>query len=295
MMNDFTPSLKSDYNQCQTVIKQYSKSFYYAFSSLPADDADAVYAVYAFCRRADDAIDHAGTETAGMENLERLKRQLDDFIGGTVPDDAMWRALDDVRNRYDIDTSMLYSQIKGQQMDIHFEQPASLDDLVAYSNYVAGSVGRLLLPILSNDCSQERQEKAEKLGVAMQITNVLRDVGEDIKAHRRVYIPADLLERYGCSLKQIENAEINTAFIDVWEHLGAEAERLYDEFRTEIIHYKEEARLPLLVSLSVYREILSEVRNNDYDCFNRRNAVPLARKMKIRDLEKYFIENLKDG
>jgi phytoene synthase len=289
-MNNSAPSLIGDYKYCQSVIKKYSKSFYYAFSALPEEDARAVYAVYAFCRMADDAIDEAYDSEEALENLDELRVQLDGFCKGDITDAPMWRALNDVRSRYDLDLSMLYAQIEGQASDVHFEQPEEFEDLIDYSRKVAGSVGRLLLPILSEDTSAERQRHAENLGVAMQITNILRDVGEDIDLHDRVYIPKSVLDEAGYSSEQLRNGELNGEFIDVWEHLAHEAEALYDGFRNEIIHYKNEARMPLLLSLSVYQEILTEVRKNDYDCFQRRNFVPMKRK---REIKKQVDESLK--
>ncbi|MCG1010512.1 squalene/phytoene synthase family protein [Salinicoccus sp. ID82-1] len=295
MMEPYTPSLESDYKICESTIKEHSKSFYYAFSSLPELDAKAVYAIYAFCRMADDAIDHAEDAPERMENLRELESDLDGFIAGEPPNTPMWRALWDTCERYDIDASMLYAQIKGQEMDVNFEQPEDMKDLIHYSNHVAGSVGRLLLPILCDNPSAERKINAEKLGVAMQITNILRDVGEDMREHGRVYIPAAILRQHGCAMNQIEEGEIDQVFINAWEDLATHAEVFYDDFRSEIIHYKEEAQLPLLLSLSVYREILNEVRRNGYDCFTKRNAVSMARKMKIRNEESRFLKKIKDA
>lgn len=291
-MNESIASLKDDYKHCQSVIKKYSKSFYYAFSNLPEKDAQAVYAVYAYCRLADDAVDEAEDRAAALENLNKLRRQLDEFCNGVVPDEPMWRALNDVRNRYELDISMLYTQLEGQETDLHFSQPPNMKELREYSKKVAGSVGRLLLPILSDDCSKHMQEKAEQLGIAMQITNILRDVGEDIEMHQRVYIPESVLDQYDHSVEALENSTVNQDFIDAWEYLAGEAEMIYDDFRAEIINYKREARLPLLVSLSVYREILNEVRKNGYNCLKKRNAVPMARKLEIKSEEKYFLKTL---
>ena len=289
-MNNSKPALKSDYKYCQSVIKKYSKSFYYAFSTLPEDDARAVYAVYTFCRMADDAIDEADSTDEALKNLDELRAELDEFCKGKIPDTPMWRALNDVRNRYDLDTSMMYTQIDGQESDVHFRQPENFDELFEYSRKVAGSVGRLLLPIISEDTTQKRQENAENLGIAMQITNILRDVGEDIDMHNRVYIPSSVLNRFEYSHEQLKSGELNDAFINAWEHLAGEAEALYDGFHNEIIHYKNEARMPLLLSLCVYREILEEVRNNAYDCFSRRNFVSVKRKTEIKN---EVIKNLK--
>ncbi|MFC3419390.1 phytoene/squalene synthase family protein [Salinicoccus hispanicus] len=295
MMEPYTPSLENDYKICESIIKEHSKSFYYAFSSLPELDAKAVYAIYAFCRMADDAIDHAEGTGERLENLRKLEADLDDFVEGVPPDTPMWRALQDTCERYAIDKSMLYAQIRGQEMDVNFEQPKDMKALIDYSNHVAGSVGRLLLPILCDDPGTERKINAEKLGVAMQLTNILRDVGEDMRQHGRVYIPSSVLKEHGCAMNQIEQGKIDQVFINVWEDLAAQAETLYDDFRSEIIHYKEEARLPLLMSLSVYREILDEVRKNRYDCFTKRNIVSMARKMKIRNEEIRFLRKIKDA
>ncbi|CAM4196324.1 phytoene/squalene synthase family protein [Lacicoccus alkaliphilus] len=291
-MKNPAPSLVGDYKYCQSVIKKYSKSFYYAFSALPEEDARAVYAVYAFCRMADDAIDEADSKEEATDNLLELRVQLDGFCNGEVPETPMWRALNDVRSRYDLDLSMLYAQIEGQASDVHFEQPETFEELIDYSRKVAGSVGRLLLPILSEDTSAERQLHAENLGVAMQITNILRDVGEDVDLHDRVYIPKFVLSQFGYSNEQLRNGELNVDFIDLWEHLAREAEVLYDDFQDEIIHYKEEARIPLLLSMSVYREILTEVRKNGYDCFKRRNFVSMKRKMEIKEQVKRDLKSL---
>lgn len=291
-MNNSVPSLNSDYKFCQSVIKKYSKSFYYAFSTLPEDDARAVYAVYAYCRMADDAIDEADSKEEAMRNLHDLRVQLDEFCKGNIPDTPMWRALNDVRNRYMLDISMMYTQIEGQESDVHFRQPENFEDLIKYSRKVAGSVGKLLLPIISEDRTPERQKNAEKLGVAMQITNILRDVGEDIDVHNRVYIPKMVLNRFEYSYEQLKSKELNEAFINIWEHLAGEAETLYDGFCNEIIYYKKEARLPIMLSMSVYREILAEVRKNDYDCFNRRNFVSMKRKTEIKDEVNKSLKNL---
>ncbi|MFB9860491.1 phytoene/squalene synthase family protein [Salinicoccus siamensis] len=294
MMAHSKPSLKNDYNHCQNIIKHHSKSFYYAFSTLPEKDADAVYAIYAFCRTADDAIDHAKNMETRIVNLERLEKELDNFLSGNVPKAPMWRALSDVMARYDIDPSMLYTQLDGQRMDIRFKQPEAIDDLINYSNHVAGSVGRLLLPILSNDLTGPRRQNAEKLGVAMQITNILRDIGEDNREHGRIYIPKSVLKKHGYTEEQLASGEINKNFRAMWEDLAGTAEQLYDTAREEITYYKPEARLPLLLSLSIYREILNEVRHNEYDCFSKRNSVSLAKKIKIREAEKIYIKTLED-
>lgn len=279
--------LKSDYKYCENVIKKHSKSFYYAFSNLDSRDRNAVYAVYAFCRMADDAVDNATAHHEKIKNIERIRNELNCFVDNNPPDTPVWRALEDVKKHYNISLSMMYKQLDGQQMDINFTQPETIHDLEHYSTYVAGSVGLLLLPIICSGNTELREKSAMSLGVAMQYTNVLRDVGEDVKNLNRIYLPKEWIEEYRVIAQDLTTGTITPQFVDLWEKLALEAERKYDAFMDEIIYYKPEAQLGLMLSVLIYREILDEVRRNQYDCLSGRQAVSLGRKAKIKmDAEK---------
>lgn len=158
-------TIDKDYQYCEAVIKQHSKSFYYGFKQLPENDAKAVYAVYAFCRMADDMVDQKGSVQYRKAELDRLSNQFTQFEQGLIIDQPMWRALADVRYRYPLEISAFKMQLAGQQMDLVYTQPETMADLERYSKYVAGSVGRMLLPILSEDVTLELKQNAEKLGV----------------------------------------------------------------------------------------------------------------------------------
>lgn len=280
-------NLKSDYQYCEKIIKKHSKSFYYAFSNLDSRDRNAVYAVYAFCRMADDAVDNAPTDHEKVQNLEKIRHELNSFADSNVPDTPVWRALEDVRKHYDISLDMMYKQLDGQQMDINFTQPKTIHDLEDYSTYVAGSVGLLLLPIICSGNSELREDSAMDLGVAMQYTNVLRDVGEDFRNLNRIYLPQEWMTEYQVSTQDLTDGKVTPAFVDLWEKLAVEAERKYDAFMDEIVHYKPGAQLGLMLSVLIYREILDEVRRNQHDCLSKRQAVSIGRKAKIKmDAEK---------
>ncbi len=280
--------LRKDYEYCQNLIKKHSKSFYYAFKELPKYDADAVYAVYAFCRMVDDIVDEAHNQEESSAHLAAFKKELDDFSAGQDINHPMWRALRDVHNRYELDLTMFYWQIAGQEQDIDFTQPKTLEDLRHYSVRVAGSVGRMLLPILSEHCSEAMKQNAEELGVAMQITNILRDIGEDHQHHQRIYIPVEVIEQYGC-IQAIEDRQVNAEFIAMWEYLAQYAEKIYDQFYESISYYKKEAQLPLLLSAMVYRGIIDEVRAHNYDCLTRRNKVSSTKKLMLRQQAKQYL------
>lgn len=283
-------TLQEDYSYCEKVIKKHSRSFYYAFSQLPEDKAKAIYAIYAFCRRADDTVDTAPNTTQQRKNLDQLEHELNLFEAGNPIDIPVWRALTDVFERYPMDIEPFYHQIKGQRMDIDFATPETLEDLEVYSYYVAGTVGLMLLPILAKKHSQKAKESALSLGVAMQITNILRDVGEDLKENNRIYLPIHVLSQENYSVEELKSGSATPAFIRIWEKLASRSETLYEQFKQVIHLYDPESQLPVLLSANVYRGILDAVRKNNYNCFDKRNAVSLIEMDKIRRKTVQFLK-----
>ncbi len=275
--------LKKDYAYCEKVIKASSKSFYTAFSKLPKDKAKAVYAIYAFCRQADDTVDANEPLALKKENLAILEAELKEFEKGKTPNHPMWRALRDVFNRYAMTTSPFYDQLEGQKRDLDFQEITDLVALKDYSYYVAGSVGLMLLPILAtkSGITESLKESAVSLGVAMQITNILRDVGEDYRENKRVYLPTELLDRHQVDLAQNVEKGPDNNFIALWEELAEESSRGYVEFEDSISHYDSDCRFPVLVSSKLYSGIMDSVRKNNYDCLSKRNYVPEARMMEL--------------
>ena len=275
--------LKKDYAYCGKVIKVSSKSFYTAFSKLPKDKAKAVYAIYAFCRQADDTVDANEPLALKKENLAILEAELKEFEKGKTPNHPMWRALRDVFNRYAMTTSPFFDQLEGQKRDLDFQEITDLAALKDYSYYVAGSVGLMLLPILAtkSGITESLKESAVSLGVAMQITNILRDVGEDYRENKRVYLPTELLDRHQVDLAQNVEKGPDNNFIALWEELAEESSRGYVEFEDSISHYDSDCRFPVLVSSKLYSGIMDSVRKNNYDCLSKRNYVPEARMMEL--------------
>lgn len=264
---------QTDFDHCETIIKHHSKSFYAAFSKLPEQKAKSVYAIYAFCRQADDLID----VEKNPEKLKEMKKQLEDFQRGAHPDEPMWRALAVVFDHYPLEIQAFFDMLEGQRRDVQFKQPETQADLEEYSYYVAGSVGLMLLPILSKNWKTIIEE-AKELGKAMQITNILRDIGEDA-AEGRIYLPKDRMLEYGVTQEMINEHKPTKAFIDLWEYEAQRAEDCYDKSFAMMPAIDEDCRGPLLAASYLYREILYAVRENNYQVFTQRNAVSKARKM----------------
>lgn len=274
-------SVRDDFAFCEQIIKRHSKSFYYAFSRLPVEKAQAVYAIYAFCRTADDSVDENRGSIAQLVALENLTDELNRFARGQEIDHPLWRALRVVFNTYEMDLEPFYDQIKGQRMDISFITPKTLDDVETYSYYVAGSVGRMLLPIIASDSNRDYTDAAVSLGVAMQLTNILRDVGEDYREKGRIYLPTEELHRAGYRVDQLANSQITDSFVRVWELIANRAEYLYDEFLGFISEFDVDSQFAVLASAQVYRGILTSVRQNNYDCFARKNFVTKREMIRI--------------
>lgn len=273
--------IEADFAYCETIIKKHSTSFYYAFSQLPIDKANAVYAIYAFCRIADDCADSNQLQADKLEALERLKSELDLFHAQEEIDHPLWRALRHVFNQYDMDISPFYDQLTGQWMDVSFSIPKTMGDLERYSYHVAGSVGLMLLPVLATKSASVLHSPAIDLGIAMQITNILRDIGEDFYSKQRIYLPEAEMERYNYTVEELQASTINENFISLWEMLANHAESLYEQFFNSIDLFDADSRLPLSLSVGVYRGILDAVRSNHYDCFSKRNFVSKEKMSKI--------------
>ncbi|MER2040105.1 phytoene/squalene synthase family protein [Desemzia incerta] len=288
-------TLQEDYLYCEKIIKKHSKSFYYAFSKLPKEKAQAIYAIYTFCRYADDTVDTVKDSAKQRLNITRLENELKAFESGNAVDTPMWRALTDVFERFDMDIEPFYDQLKGQKMDIDFVSPETLGDLEEYSYYVAGTVGLMLLPIIARENKEAAKASAISLGVAMQITNILRDVGEDWKDNKRVYLPNQILSEEKFSKEDLIRGQVNDSFIRIWENLAHRAESLYDSFRKEIQLFDKESQLPVLISADVYRGILNAVRRNQYNCLQTRNYVSPLEMNRIQRESKRFLNQLAEG
>ena len=269
-------SLKADYRYCEKVIKQHSASFYKAFSKLPKPKRNAVYAVYAFCRLADDAVD-VYADAAALNEIEAALRA---FEVGDMPDSPVYRALDDVFKRYEMAISPFYHMIEGQRMDLQFRRFEQVSELERYCYHVAGTVGLMLLPIVATENHNDLKEAAIQLGEAMQITNILRDVGEDLD-RGRLYLPTEWLIRFGVDEASLNEKKVTGGFVNLWEHAAGSAETSYETHLKLLALYDADAQRAMRRSILFYREILNAVRRNQYDCLTKRAVVPNLRKLQL--------------
>jgi len=267
--------LKEDYLFCENVIKKNSKSFYRAFSRLPKEKARDIYAIYGFCRVADDIVDVKNDRN----ELELFKSKWINFKSGNTPDEPVWRALRYTFGKYEMNYEAFDHMIEGQFSDFDFVQPKTREELEKYCYYVAGTVGLMVLPVLSKR-HVELEENAIVLGKAMQITNILRDIGEDYD-NGRIYLPESSMEKYNVTSYDIYSKKVSSSFIQMWEHEAKLAEKYYCRAMENISLYDKDSLFPLMLSVNFYKEILNEVRKNGYDCLTKRNYTGKTRKIMI--------------
>ncbi len=268
------------YHRCKQVIKKHSASFFAAFSKINNPKRrHGIYAVYAYCRYVDDLID----EQKDLPKLLAYKSELDDFVKGFKTRGFRWRALADTRRHFyhqETDFQPFYEMIEGQEFDANDVRMQTLPQLLQYCDLVASSVGKMLLPILAPTAKMDLTPFANALGRAFQLTNILRDIGEDYRLDR-IYLPESLMREFKYSMVDLSTQTINSEFIQLWEHLAKIAEAYYQEAKTYLKDFPEDTRVPLLASLLIYREILTVIRQNQYQVMTTKHYVSKRDKIAI--------------
>ena len=283
--------LKASYLACENIMAKESKSFYQAFHLLPREAFQGVAALYAYNRYVDDVADsdHFSKKVA----LDELKKLEDKILHLETSEDVevdWWMAFKDTVLTCKVSTTALLKQIQGQRMDILGHKVVDMADLVAYSSNVAGSVGEMLLPLLvdkDTPISETLRQAAIDLGIGMQLTNILRDVGEDYRDRQRIYLPQTLLDAYNVDEAMIkrlsyhDEEEIPQNFIDLWEHIYQIGDQYYDSIKPVIKDFSQVAQLPILSSAYIYHGIGNAVRKANHNCFTKRNYTNNIERMRL--------------
>ena len=269
------------YRQCEAIMKKGSLTFYRAFSLLSKPDRQAVMAVYTFCRTLDDTVDESEHPE---KSLAMFLDEFHRFLAGEEQDNALWIALRDVWQRYDMDVTPFFELAEGMKWDLHKSRYETLEETEQYSYYAASTVGLMLLPILvpnpEEETKQELRQGAIDLGIAMQLTNILRDIGEDLRRDR-IYVPQTLMRQYGVTESDLKKPEVTPAFIQLWEEMAGHAEKLYARARTTHHLYPVASRKPVQAAALLYEGILDAARSNGYDVFTKRAYVSTMQKGKL--------------
>ena len=182
------------YEECRRIARDSGSSFYAGMRLLPADRRDAIFAIYALARRIDDIADGDLSREEKLARLDRVRAQLDRL---PEADDPVLLAVGDAAQRYPIPLAAFRDLVDGAEMDARGHTYATFADTELYGRRVAGSIGRLALGVFEANDRPAAERLAEELGVALQLTNILRDISEDLR-NGRVYLPTEDLYRFGC-------------------------------------------------------------------------------------------------
>ncbi|MEO8479028.1 MAG: squalene/phytoene synthase family protein [Gemmatimonadota bacterium] len=273
--------LTESYARAERVTAEWAKSFHFASRFLPVEKKLAIFALYDFCRHADNLVDERGARPVDevrldLANLDAMLLHL--HAVGTPPE--RWLALGDTLSRYPIPVEPLRELLVGVAMDLEPVVIETLEELLVYCTRVAGGVGLMLGPVLGAP-SSEFNAPGVRLGIAMQLTNILRDIGEDL-GRNRVYLPAEELDRFGLDRADLERRTVTPAFIAFMRFQVARA-REYFAAGDEVIGLfpRDGSRLTVRLLQQTYAGILDVIEAQEYDVFRRRAYTSRRRKMRI--------------
>jgi len=287
-----TDAIKLDeaYAACRSIAKREAKNFYYAFVALPEHRRNAICAIYAFMRRADDLADDENlSHEERRRRLQQWQEEWHCVAAGGETSDPVFLAVADATRQFAIPHTLLDELIAGTAMDLEQkaeDRPdtyATFADLYRYCYLVASVVGLVCIRIFGySDPAAEKL--AEETGVAFQLTNILRDVAEDAE-RSRVYPPLEDLAAHNVSLQSLfhraKNMPPTTNERALLDEIGRRAESYYRSAQKLLPLIDRESRPALWVLVSIYHSLLKRIRDANYDVFSRRARVPVAQKMGI--------------
>jgi 15-cis-phytoene synthase len=289
-VNSTTLTLESAYAECRSIARREAKNFYYAFVALPKPRSNAICAIYAFMRQADDlADDESLAREERCRKLELWRNEWRQVCNGVSTSDPIFFAVNDAVCRFSIPLTLLDELIDGVTMDIETtsnntpDTYATFADLYRYCYLVASVVGLVSIRIFGY--SDSRAEKlAEETGIAFQLTNILRDVAEDAERNR-VYLPLEDLAQHGVSLESIlhrdRNAPLAVNEQALLASIAQRAEDYYQSAQKLLPLIDRESRPALQVLVSIYHGLLKRIEKADYDVFSQRVSVPTTKKLAI--------------
>ena len=269
-----TTSLTAEvaYAEVQRITRERARNFAYGIMLLPRPKRRALSAIYAFARRVDDIADgEAGTDEK-RHLLEAVREQLD----SPPTDDAMWVALTDARARYPISAKALHDLVDGGLMDLDRARYADFGELVEYCRRVAGAVGIACIGVYGAD----QPQRAEQLGIALQLINIMRDVAEDWSLGR-VYLPQDELASYGVSEQDIAAGRVSPTWQALMAYQGARARTYLEDGLTLLAYLDRRSAACVGAFAELYRAQLERIEENGFDVFAGRPRLSTGRKVWI--------------
>lgn len=274
------------YEHCRNVARNAASNFYYAFYMLPRPKRDALFAIYSFMRLVDDASDSLQDAAAQVSEsalkraaLSRWRVLLNQCVSGDTSGHAILPAFADAIKRYRIPSCYFQDLISGAEMDLSETKYATFEDLQEYCYRVAGTVGLTCVHVFGFQ-DPHTLELAERLGIAFQLTNILRDVRPDL-ALGRVYLPTEDLARFGCGAAELEHGAVTPPIRELLRFESERAWRFYREGARLIGKVDADSRAALWALTRIYSSLLARIEDRDFDVFSSRVRLNASEKARI--------------
>jgi phytoene synthase len=263
-------NLQDAYRRCGEITSREARNFAYGIRLLPPDKRDAMSALYALARRIDDIGDGDAPAEDKLTALAEVRKQVAN-LSAPPNDDPVLVALADVARRYPIPISAIEELIEGCELDVHGTRYATIDELVGYCRRVAGTVGRLSLAVFGTSDLATAEPLANALGVALQLTNILRDIVEDRDQMGRVYLPTEDIERFGCHPDLDGPVD---SVIGLIEYEAVRAEQWYAEGLQLLPLLDGRSRACTGAMAGIYRRLLTRIRRDPVAVLRTRVSLP---------------------
>lgn len=282
-------SLEDAYEVCRQITAKYSKTFYLGTLLMTPAKRRAIWAIYVWCRRTDELVDGPQAALTTEVTLDRWEQQLESIFQGCPVDDVDV-ALVDTLKQFPLDIQPFRDMIEGQRMDLDRDRYPTFEELELYCYRVAGTVGLMSTTVMGIDSQQQtapwrRYEptpdptpEAVALGIANQLTNILRDVGEDAR-RGRIYLPLEDLALFDYTEEELLKGVIDDRWRSLMQFEISRARKFYQEATIGISQLSPDARWPVWTALVLYSKILDVIESNDYDVFSKRAYVPTVNKL----------------
>lgn len=281
-------SLDDAYELCRQITAKYARTFYLGTLLMPEAKRRAIWAIYAWCRRTDELVDGPGARFTTPETLDLWEEYLESIFAGIAIEDTDVAMVDTVE-RFSLDIQPFRDMISGQRMDLYRSRYQTFEDLELYCYRVAGTVGLMSLPVMGIapviqsspwETSEPSDPSAEAvaLGIANQLTNILRDVGEDAR-RGRIYLPLEELALFDYTEEDLLNGVVDERWQQLMRFQIQRARKFYVKAEKGILALNPDARWPVWSATMLYSQILDAIERNEYDVFSQRAVVPRFRKM----------------
>ncbi|MDR0701659.1 MAG: presqualene diphosphate synthase HpnD [Azoarcus sp.] len=266
---------------CQDKAAASGSSFYYSFLFLDPARRRAITALYAFCREVDDVVDECRNPALAYARLDEWRQEVERIFGNAATHPA-GIALQEVRGQFDLAREHFAEIIDGMAMDLQNSRYADFPALQDYCYHVASAVGLLAARIFGHD-DPRTLDYAHNLGIALQLTNIIRDVGEDARRDR-IYLPADELQRFGVSAADLRTARYSDNFRALMDFQARRAESFYEKALAGLPAVDRKKQRPGLVMAAIYRKLLHEIVRGGFLVLDRRTSLTPLRKVWLAGL-----------